>query len=96
MRRRRSDAEILFSNQPITKTEFGRISGYKGRHLDRAYKIAVDKDQTELEGRLIFTAGDKIRIESACWVMGTTLAQLQKTYLNKIKADGLAHQSATD
>jgi hypothetical protein len=90
MRRQRSSTEILSSTY-INKTEFGIISGYKGRHLDRAYKLAVNKDQNDLNDRLIYTAGEKIRLTSACWVMGISLAQLQK-----IKADGLAHQSATD
>ena len=81
MRRQRSSFEIL-SSAYINKTEFGIVSGYKGRHLDRAYLIAVDKDKEDLKDRLIYTSGEKIRLTSACWVMGISLNQLQK-----IKAD---------
>ena len=58
------------------------ISGYTGRHLDRAYKLAVEKDKKDLYNRLTYSAGEKIRLTTACWVMGTNLDQLQK-----IKAD---------
>ena len=81
MRRARTLIEIL-SSAYITKTELGVISDYSGRHLDRAYQLAAEKDRTDLHDRLIYTAGEKIRLTSACWVMGISLAQLQK-----IKAD---------
>ena len=81
MRRQRSLTEIL-SSAYITKTELGIISQFTGRHLDRAYDLAVEKDHKDLNDRLIYTAGEKIRITSACWVMGISLSQLQK-----IKAD---------
>ena len=81
MRRARTLIEIL-SSAYITKTELGVISDYSGRHLDRAYQLATEKDRTDLNDRLIYTAGEKIRLTSACWVMGISLAQLQK-----IKAD---------
>lgn len=81
MRRQKALTEIL-SSAYITKTELGIVSGYKGRHLDRAYLIAVNKDKEDLKDRLIYTSGEKIRLTSACWVMGISLNQLQK-----IKAD---------
>ena len=81
MRKAKTPAEIV-SSAYITKTEFGIISEYTGRHLNRAYEIAKLKDQEDLKDRLIYTAGEKIRITSACWVMGINLNQLQK-----IKAD---------
>lgn len=81
MRRQRSLIEIL-SSPYITKTELGTISDFTGRHLDRAYDLAVSKDREDLKDRLIYTAGEKIRLTSACWVMGISLSQLQK-----IKAD---------
>lgn len=81
MRKAKTPAEIAASAY-ITKTEFGIISEYTGRHLNRAYDIAKRKDQEDLKDRLIYTAGEKIRITTACWVMGINLNQLQK-----IKAD---------
>lgn len=90
MRKAKTLIEIL-SSAYITKTELGVISDYSGRHLDRAYQLASEKDKNDLADRLIYTAGEKIRLTSACWVMGISLAQLQK-----IKADALTQQSATD
>ena len=87
MRRARTLIEIL-SSAYITKTELGVISDYSGRHLDRAYQLAAEKDRTDLNDRLIYTAGEKIRLTSACWVMGISLAQLQK-----IKADAATSAS---
>ena len=81
MRRQRSLIEIMSSSY-ITKTELGIISGFTGRHLNQAYQLAAEKDRTDLNDRLIYTAGEKIRLTSACWVMGISLSQLQK-----IKAD---------
>lgn len=90
MRRARTLIEIL-SSAYITKTELGVISDYSGRHLDRAYQLASEKDKNDLADRLIYTAGEKIRLTSACWVMGISLAQLQK-----IKADSPQNRSAQD
>lgn len=81
MKKAKSPVEIM-SSAYINKTEFGIISEYTGRHLDRAYQLASEKDRKDLNDRLIYTAGEKIRITSACWVMGISLNQLQK-----IKAD---------
>lgn len=81
MRKAKTQVEILSSTY-INKTDFGKISGYKGRHLDRAYKLAQEKDREDLHDRLIYTGGEKVRLTSACWVMGVSLNQLQK-----IKAD---------
>lgn len=81
MRRAKTLIEIL-SSAYITKTELGVISDYSGRHLDRAYQLASEKDKKDLADHLVYTAGEKIRLTSACWVMGISLAQLQK-----IKAD---------
>ena len=81
MRRQRSLIEIMSSSY-ITKTELGIISQFTGRHLAKAYDLAVEKDRKDLNDHLIYTAGEKIRITSACWVMGISLNQLQK-----IKAD---------
>ena len=90
MRKAKTLIEIL-SSAYITKTELSVISDYSGRHLDRAYQLASEKDKKDLANRLIYTAGEKIRLTSACWVMGISLAQLQK-----IKADALTQQSASD
>lgn len=87
MRRQKALTEIL-SSAYITKTELGIISQFTGRHLDRAYDLAVEKDRKDLNDRLIYTAGEKIRLTSACWVMGISLAQLQK-----IKADAATSAS---
>lgn len=81
MRRAKSPIEIM-SEPYLNKTEFGTISGFTGRHLDRAYELAQNKDREDLQDRLIYTAGEKVRITSACWVMGISLNQLLK-----IKAD---------
>lgn len=81
MKKAKSPIEIL-SSPYINKTEFGIISGYTGRHLDRAYWLAVNKDAEDLQDRRIYTAGEKVRLTSACWVMGISLNQVQK-----IKAD---------
>lgn len=81
MRKAKSPIEIMCSPY-ITKTEFGIISGFTGRHLDRAYWLAVNKDREDLQDRRIYTAGEKVRLTSACWVMGININQLQK-----IKAD---------
>lgn len=81
MRKAKSPIEIMSSSY-INKTEFGIISGFTGRHLDRAYWLAVNKDREDLQDRRIYTAGEKIRLTSACWVMGININQLQK-----IKAD---------
>lgn len=81
MKKAKSLVEIL--NSPyITKTEFRTISGFTGRHLDRAYWLAVNKDREDLGDRRIYTAGEKVRLTSACWAMGINLNQL-----TKIKAD---------
>lgn len=87
MRRQKALTEILSSSY-ITKTELGIISGYSGRHLDRAYQLATEKDRTDLNDRLIYTTGEKIRLTSACWVMGISLSQLAK-----IKADAATSAS---
>ena len=87
MRKAKTLIEIL-SSAYITKTELGVISDYSGRHLDRAYQLASEKDKNDLADRLIYTAGEKIRLTSACWVMGISLAQLQK-----IKADAATSAS---
>lgn len=89
MKKAKTPAEIAASAY-INKTEFGIISEYTGRHLDRAYDIAKKKDQEDLKDRLIYTAGEKIRITSACWVMGINLNQLQKLK----NADALPKQPA--
>lgn len=81
MRRQKALTEILSSSY-ITKTELGIISGFTGRHLDRAYWLAVSKDAEDLKDRRIYTGGEKVRLTSACWVMGISLSQL-----TKIKAD---------
>lgn len=81
MKRTKTPIEIL-SSPYITKSELKVISGYTGRHLDRAYWLAVQKDIEDLQDRRIYTGGEKIRLTSACWVMGINLNQLQK-----IKAD---------
>ena len=81
MKRTKSPIEIM-SSPYITKSELKVISGYTGRHLDRAYKLAQEKDREDLHDRLIYTGGEKVRLTSACWVMGVSLNQLQK-----IKAD---------
>ena len=87
MRRTKSPIEIMSSSY-ITKTELGIISGFTGRHLDRAYWLAVNKDAEDLKDRRIYTAGEKIRLTSACWVMGISLSQL-----TKIKADAATSAS---
>lgn len=87
MRKAKTLIEIL-SSAYITKTELGVISDYSGRHLDRAYQLASEKDKNDLADRLIYTAGEKIRLTSACWVMGISLSQLQK-----IKADAATSAS---
>lgn len=87
MRRQKALTEIL-SSAYITKTELGTISDFTGRHLNRAYQLAAEKDRTDLNDRLIYTAGEKIRLTSACWVMGISLSQL-----TKIKADAATSAS---
>lgn len=87
MKRAKSPIEIL-SSPYITKSELKVISGYTGRHLDRAYWLAVQKDTEDLQDRRIYTGGEKIRLTSACWVMGISLSQLQK-----IKADAATSAS---
>jgi hypothetical protein len=76
------------SSSYITKTELGIISGFTGRHLDRAYWLAVNKDAEDLKDRRIYTGGEKVRLTSACWVMGISLSQL-----TKIKADAATSAS---
>lgn len=76
MRRAKSRDEIV--NSPyVTKTEIRRLFGESYGTATRIYELALEKDRAELKGRLIYEFGEKVRLESVCWVMGIKIKDLK-------------------
>lgn len=42
--------------------------------------MALEKDQAELKGRMIYQYGEKVRMSSVCWVMGIKLSDIKKRF----------------
>lgn len=83
MRKIKSRNEILESPY-VTKTEVQRLFGESYRTTSRVYSLALQKDLAELEGRMIYPDGEKVRLSSVCWVMGIRLKDLKSgTHLQK-------------
>jgi len=61
-----------------TKTDMSRLFGLTGKVLKTAYEIGMAKDKKDLEGRMLYPDGKKIRITSMCYATGTTLNDLIK------------------
>lgn len=61
-----------------TKTDMSRLFGLTGKVLKAAYEIGMAKDKKDLEGRMLYPDGKKIRITSMCYATGTTLNDLIK------------------
>lgn len=76
MKKAKSRDEII--NSPyVTKTEIRRLLGESYGTATRIYDLALKKDQAELAGRLVYPYGEKVRLESVCWVMGIKLKNLK-------------------
>lgn len=76
MRRAKSRDEIIASPY-VTKTEIRRLFGESYGTATRIYELALKKDQAELSGRLVYPYGEKVRLESVCWVMGVKIKDLK-------------------
>ena len=77
MRRAKSRDEIIASSY-VTKTEIRRLFGESYGTATRIYELALEKDRAELEGRMVYQYGEKVRLESVCWVMGIRIKDLKK------------------
>ena len=76
MRRAKSRDEIIASPY-VTKTEIRRLFGESYGTASRIYELALEKDRAELTGRLVYQYGEKVRLESVCWVMGIKIKDLK-------------------
>lgn len=79
MRRIKSRDEIIASPY-VTKTEIRRVFGESYGTASRIYEMALEKDQAELKGRMIYQYGEKVRMSSVCWVMGIKLSDIKKRF----------------
>ena len=76
MKKVKSRDEIIASPY-VTKTEIRRLFGESYGTSTRIYQKALEKDRIELKDRLIYPYGEKVRLESVCWVMGIKLKDLK-------------------
>lgn len=78
--------KLATSETYVNKSDMKRLIGLKGKFLNNAYAIGLEKDKKEMADRLIYPEGQKIRLTSMCYATGTTLNTLLKQLREKAAA----------